>query len=347
MGEFYTIRNKDEKFSMQFHKRSLFILISLILVTCAVFIISLSSGSSYIPVDEVIKEILGVSDHAFILNELRMPRVVMGFLVGGGLGVSGLILQGIIRNPLGSPDIVGVTGGASVGAVIFIVFFLGEWSVTWLPLASIIGAAVTTLIIYLLSWKNGVTPIRLILIGIGISALTNAIVTMFMVSSESAIASKVYLWLTGSLYGANWQEVTILLPIILILIFLSIFFTGIVDVKQLGDDVAIGMGVRVQFFRFLLLALSVALAGAAVSFAGGIAFVGLIAPHIARLILHNSFANLVVGSALIGSLIVMGADIIARTAFLPSDIPAGVFTAGIGAPFFIYLLYRNRRAMSE
>ncbi|QAS52253.1 FecCD family ABC transporter permease [Halobacillus litoralis] len=347
MGEFYTIRNKDDKFSMQFHKRSLFILISLILVTCAVFIISLSSGSSYIPVGEVIKEILGVSDHAFILNELRMPRVVMGFLVGGGLGVSGLILQGIIRNPLGSPDIVGVTGGASVGAVIFIVFFLGEWSVTWLPLASIIGAAVTTVIIYLLSWKNGVTPIRLILIGIGISALTNAIVTMFMVSSESAIASKVYLWLTGSLYGANWQEVTILLPIILIFIFLSLFFTGIVDVKQLGDDVAIGMGVRVQFFRFLLLALSVALAGAAVSFAGGIAFVGLIAPHIARLILHNSFANLVVGSALIGSLIVMGADIIARTAFLPSDIPAGVFTAGIGAPFFIYLLYRNRRAMSE
>ncbi|WP_281975011.1 FecCD family ABC transporter permease [Halobacillus litoralis] len=347
MGEFYTIRNKDDKFSMQFHKRSLFILIFLILVTCAVFIISLSSGSSYIPVGEVIKEILGVSDHAFILNELRMPRVVMGFLVGGGLGVSGLILQGIIRNPLGSPDIIGVTGGASLGAVIFIVFFLGEWSVTWLPLASIIGAAVTTVIIYLLSWKNGVTPIRLILIGIGISALTNAIVTMFMVSSESAIASKVYLWLTGSLYGANWQEVTILLPIILILIFLSLFFTGIVDVKQLGDDVAIGMGVRVQFFRFLLLALSVALAGAAVSFAGGIAFVGLIAPHIARLILHNSFANLVVGSALIGSLIVMGADIIARTAFLPSDIPAGVFTAGIGAPFFIYLLYRNRRAMSE
>ncbi|GAA0428250.1 iron ABC transporter permease [Virgibacillus salarius] len=291
----------------------------------------------------VFQELFSESDYTFILHELRMPRVIMGFLVGAGLGVSGLILQGMIRNPLGSPDIVGVTGGASVGAVLFIVFLLGEMSVNWLPLASIIGAAVTSAIIYLLSWSNGVTPMRLILIGIGISALTNAIVTMFMVSSESAIASKVYLWLTGSLYGANWQEVIILLPIILTLIFLSLFFTGIVNVKQLGDDIAIGMGVRVQFFRFLLLALSVALAGAAVSFAGGIAFVGLIAPHIARIILHKSFANLVVGSALIGSLIVMGADIIARTAFLPSDIPAGVFTAGIGAPFFIYLLYRNRK----
>lgn len=347
MGDFYTVRSKSEKFSMQIHKRSMLILISLMLATLSVFIISLSSGSSYIPAGEVILEMISVSEHAFILNELRMPRVVMGFLVGAGLGVSGLILQGMIRNPLGSPDIVGVTGGASVGAVLFIVFLLGEWSVNWLPLASITGAAVTTALIYLLSWKNGVTPMRLILIGIGISALTNAIVTMFMVSSESAIASKVYLWLTGSLYGANWQEVTILLPVILTLIFLSLFFTGIVDVKQLGDEVAIGMGVRVQFFRFLLLALSVALAGAAISFAGGIAFVGLIAPHIARLLLHRSFATLVIGSALIGSLIVMVADIIARTAFLPSDIPAGVFTAGIGAPFFIYLLYRNRKAMSE
>lgn len=328
---------------MQFHKKSLFILICLLLLTVVVFIISLSAGSSYIPVGAVFQELFSESDYTFILHELRMPRVIMGFLVGAGLGVSGLILQGMIRNPLGSPDIVGVTGGASVGAVLFIVFLLGEMSVNWLPLASIIGAAVTSAIIYLLSWSNGVTPMRLILIGIGISALTNAIVTMFMVSSESAIASKVYLWLTGSLYGANWQEVIILLPIILTLIFLSLFFTGIVNVKQLGDDIAIGMGVRVQFFRFLLLALSVALAGAAVSFAGGIAFVGLIAPHIARIILHKSFANLVVGSALIGSLIVMGADIIARTAFLPSDIPAGVFTAGIGAPFFIYLLYRNRK----
>ncbi|MCC2250950.1 iron ABC transporter permease [Virgibacillus sp. AGTR] len=343
MGDFYTIRSENDKISMQFHKKSLFILICLLLLTVVVFIISLSAGSSYIPVGAVFQELFSESDYPFILHELRMPRVIMGFLVGAGLGVSGLILQGMIRNPLGSPDIVGVTGGASVGAVLFIVFLLGEMSVNWLPLASIIGAAVTSAIIYLLSWSNGVTPMRLILIGIGISALTNAIVTMFMVSSESAIASKVYLWLTGSLYGANWQEVIILLPIILTLIFLSLFFTGIVNVKQLGDDIAIGMGVRVQFFRFLLLALSVALAGAAVSFAGGIAFVGLIAPHIARIILHKSFANLVVGSALIGSLIVMGADIIARTVFLPSDIPAGVFTAGIGAPFFIYLLYRNRK----
>ncbi|MGD6959986.1 FecCD family ABC transporter permease [Rossellomorea aquimaris] len=347
MTEYFTFRNKFDSISMQFHTRSLATLVLLAMAACIVFVISLSSGSSYIPFSAVIQEIFSESDHAFVLNELRLPRVWMAVFVGAGLGVSGLILQGMIRNPLGSPDIVGVTGGASVGTVLFIVFLLGEVSVHWLPLASIIGAAVVTVFIYLLSWKSGVTPMRLILVGIGISALTNAIVTMFMVSSESAVASKVYLWLTGSLYGANWQEVWIISPVILLLILISLFFTRVVDVKQLGDDVALGMGVRVQFFRILLLALSVGLAGAAVSFAGGIAFVGLIAPHIARLLLHRSFGLLVIGSALIGALIVMVSDIIARTAFLPSDIPAGVFTAGIGAPFFIYLLYRNREGMKE
>ncbi|UFT98448.1 iron ABC transporter permease [Radiobacillus kanasensis] len=347
MTDYFTIKNKSDSFSQQIHKRSFFLLIVIGLLTCGVFILSLSVGSSYIPVSSVIKELFAESDYAFVLNELRAPRVLMAVVVGAGLGVSGLILQGMIRNPLGSPDIVGVTGGASVGTVVFIVYLLGEVSVQWLPLASIIGAAVTTAIIYLLSWKNGVTPMRLILIGIAVSALTNAVVTMLMVSSEATVASKIYLWLTGSLYGANWQEVKILLPIILVLLCASLLFTGIINVKQLGDEVATGLGVRVQLFRFLLLTLSVGLAGSAVSFAGGIAFVGLIAPHIARLLLNRSFGNLAIGSAFIGALIVMIADIIARTVFLPSDIPVGVFTASIGAPFFIYLLYRNRRDMGK
>lgn len=347
MTEYTTIRNKSGSFSIQVHKRSFFLLVLLFLATVVTFIVSLSAGSSYIPLSTVVQELIGESESAFVLNELRLPRVWMAVFVGAGLGVSGLILQNMIRNPLGSPDIVGVTGGASVGTVLFIVYLLESFSVQWLPVASIVGAGITTVIIYLLSWKDGVTPMRLILVGIGISALTNAIVTMFMVASDSATASKVYLWMTGSLYGANWQEVWIIAPIIVLLIIISLFFTPIVDVKQLGDDVALGMGVRVQFFRILLLALSVGLAGTAVSFAGGIAFVGLIAPHIARQLLHRTFGFLVFGSALIGSLIVLLADIIARTAFLPSDIPAGVFTAGIGAPFFIYLLYKNREGMSE
>jgi len=345
--EFKTFRNKSDSFSIQIHKRSLIILFILTLCVFLAFLFSLSAGSSYIPFQSVVQELFSSSEYAFTLNELRLPRVWLGLLVGAGLGVSGLILQGIIRNPLGSPDIVGVTGGASVGTVLFIVFLLGEVTIKLLPLASILGAAIITVLIYTLSWKNGVTPIRLILVGIGISALANSTVTMFMVSSESALASKVYLWMTGSLYGANWNEVMITAPIIAFLILISFFLSHVVDVKQLGDDIALGVGVNVQFYRTLLLAISVGLAGSAVAFAGGVAFVGLVAPHIARLILYQSFGILVYGSALIGGLIVIIADIIARTAFLPSDIPVGVFTAGIGAPFFIYLLYRNREGMKE
>ncbi|MCA0970916.1 iron ABC transporter permease [Halobacillus litoralis] len=347
MTDHFTIRTKSGSVSIQVHKRSLWVLSLLFAAVFGVFLVSLSSGSSWIPLSTVVTEVFGESESAFVLNELRMPRVWLGLFVGASLGVSGLILQGMIRNPLGSPDIVGVTGGASVGTVIFIVYFMGEVSIQWMPVASVTGAAVITMLIYLLSWKDGVTPMRLILIGIGISALTNAVVTMFMVSSEAALATRLYLWMTGSLYGTNWDEVKIVAPVVIALIIVSLFFTGIVNVKQLGDDVARGMGVRVQFYRVLLLVLSVGLAGAAVAFAGGVAFVGLIAPHIARLMLQRSFGILVFGSALIGALIVLVADIIARTAFLPSDIPVGVFTAGIGAPFFIYLLYRNREGMSE
>lgn len=342
MTDHFTIRMKSGSFSVQIHKRSLWILLVLFFSVVAVFLISLSSGSSYIPITTVIQEVFGESKNSFILNELRMPRIWLAVFVGAALGISGLILQGMIRNPLGSPDIVGVTGGASVGTVLFLVTLMGEVSIQWLPVASISGAALVTALIYVLSWRDGVTPMRLILIGIGISALTNAVVTMVMVSAEASVASRVYLWMTGSLYGANWQEVKIIAPVILLLSIISFFFTNIVNVKQLGDDLARAVGVHVQLSRLCLLALSVGLAGAAVAFAGGVAFVGLIAPHIARLLLQRSFGILVFGSGLIGALIVLIADIIARTAFLPSDIPVGVFTAGIGAPFFIYLLYRNR-----
>ncbi|RWZ54647.1 iron ABC transporter permease [Halobacillus fulvus] len=347
MGEYIHVRTKSGRLSFQVRKKSIFLLIGLAILTMAVFLISLASGSNYIPVQDVIAVLIGISeDHAFVLNELRMPRVLMGFMVGASLGVAGLILQGVIRNPLASPDIIGVTGGASVGAILFLSFLAGTVSVVWLPLAAILGAFVATTLIYSLSWKNGVTPIRLILIGIGISALMNAVVTMLIVLSDTTVTTRSYLWLTGSLYGSNWEEIGLMIPWVLVLLPIALLFSNIVNVKELGDDVASGLGIHVQKYRFILIAVSVALAGAAVAFAGGIGFIGLIAPHITRLILERSFAILVIGSALIGGMMVLIADIVARTAFLPLDIPAGVFTAGIGAPFFIYLLYRNRQVTS-
>lgn len=257
------------------------------------------------------------------------------------LGVAGLILQGIIRNPLVAPDIIGVTSGASMGAIVFIVYFMGSVSIQFLPLAAILGAAIISFIIYLLSWRKGVTPIRMVLIGIGISALAKAVVTMLLVISEVAATTKAYLWLTGSLYGANMQDVYLLLPWLVILLPLTFILARTVNVKELGDDIAIGLGVKVQVYRLLFLLISVMLAGSAVAFAGGIAFVGLVL-HMSRMLVGRSFAGLIPVTAIIGGIIVIVADIVARTAFLPKDLPTGVFTAAIGAPFFIYLLFRTR-----
>lgn len=309
-----------------------------------IFLISLSVGSTFISPIDVIKHLFGYGngEYDFTLNTLRLPRVLLAFMVGAALGIAGLILQGIVRNPLAAPDIIGITSGASVGAIIFIVYFMGSISLQFLPLAAIIAAGFVTVIIYLLSWNKGVTPIRLILIGIGISAGMKAIVTMMLVLSDTAVTTKAYLWLTGSLYGANWQDVYLMLPWVLIFIPLTLLLARTINVKELGDKVAIGLGVKVQLYRFILLFVSVTLAGSSVAFAGGIEFVGLIAPHISRMIIGRSYTGLVLITSLIGGMIVMIADIIARTAFLPLDIPAGVFTAGIGAPYFIYLLYKNR-----
>jgi len=335
---------KSDRISFQIAKRTCWIILLLSLLLVIITIIGLSAGSDFIHPFIVVKELLGYGngEYDFVLHTLRLPRILMALLVGAALGVAGLILQGIIRNPLAAPDIIGVTSGASMGAIIFIVYFMGSVGIQFLPLAAISGAAIISFIIYLLSWRKGVTPIRMVLIGIGISALAKAVVTMLLVISEVAATTKAYLWLTGSLYGANMTDVYLLLPWVALLLPLTFVLARTVNVKELGDDIATGLGVKVQVYRLLFLLISVMLAGSAVAFAGGIAFVGLVAPHMSRLLVGRSFAGLVPVTAIIGGIIVIVADIVARTAFLPKDLPTGVFTAAIGAPFFIYLLFRTR-----
>ncbi|KEK09754.1 iron ABC transporter permease [Lysinibacillus fusiformis] len=344
MSNYTTIRTKSDRISFQIAKRTCWIILLLSLLLVSITIIGLSAGSDFIHPFIVVKELLGYGngEYDFVLHTLRLPRILMALLVGAALGVAGLILQGIIRNPLAAPDIIGVTSGASMGAIIFIVYFMGSVGIQFLPLAAISGAAIISFIIYLLSWRKGVTPIRMVLIGIGISALAKAVVTMLLVLSEVAATTKAYLWLTGSLYGANMTDVYLLLPWVALLLPLTFVLARTVNVKELGDDIATGLGVKVQVYRLLFLLISVMLAGSAVAFAGGIAFVGLVAPHMSRLLVGRSFAGLIPVTAIIGGIIVIVADIVARTAFLPKDLPTGVFTAAIGAPFFIYLLFRTR-----
>jgi iron complex transport system permease protein len=337
-----TIRNRSGTISYLIDHKAILIISVLCSLSLLVLLIGLSIGSTMINPIQVIQQLLGMGnqEYAFVIETLRLPRMILSLLVGISLGVSGLILQGIIRNPLASPDIIGITGGAALFAVLFITFF-SELSIKWIPVVAMTGAGLISLMIYFLAWKKGINPIRLVLIGIGVQAAMGGLVTMMIVLSPSYSTSEAYIWLTGSVYGANWNNVYSMLPWVLVFVPLSLLLSRKVNVLELGDDLAVGLGTKVQLNRFILLFVSVALAGSAVAFAGGIGFVGLIAPHIARKLVGRSFASLVPVSALIGGLIVVLADVVARTAFLPLDLPAGVFVSGIGAPFFIYLLYRN------
>lgn len=343
MNKHTTIRNRSGAISFLIDNKAFLVFLLLLIISLLLFIVGVSVGSTMINPLAIIQHLLGMGngEHAFVLDTLRLPRMILSLLAGISLAVSGLILQGIVRNPLASPDIIGITGGASAAAVLFITFF-SELSIKWIPFVALLGAGIVSLMIYMLAWKKGVTPIRLVLIGIGVQASMGALVTMMIVLSPSYSTSEAYIWLTGSVYGANWNHVKSMLPWILIFVPLSLLLSRKVDVQELGDDLALGLGSKVQTNRFVLLFVSVALAGSAVAFVGGIGFVGLIAPHIARKLVGRSFSSLVLVSALIGGMIVCLADVVARTAFLPLDLPAGIFVSGIGAPFFIYLLYRNR-----
>lgn len=346
MSKYISFRNRSDTFSFQLEKRALAVFFALACLFLLLFLVGLSIGSSIIHPVNVVKHLLGygTGEYSFVIQTLRLPRMVLSILVGAALGVAGLILQGVVRNPLGSPDIIGITGGASFAAVLFITYFADTVSIKWLPFVAILGAGIVSLLIFALAWKKGISPFRLILIGIGMSSILGAMTTMMIVFGNTYTTSQAYVWMTGSVYGANWENVKSMLPWALILIPLTLFFSKTVNAQGLGDSVALGLGVRLQLHRFILLLISVALAGSAVAYAGGIGFVGLMAPHISRMLVGQSFGSLVPISAMTGGLIVMLADTVARTAFLPLDLPAGVFVSGIGAPFFIYLLYRNRNA---
>ncbi|RAH38498.1 iron ABC transporter permease [Halomonas sp. SL1] len=307
--------------------------------------LSLTLGSFPTAFDEVVHALMAPrhSDIAFIVWELRLPRLLLAVLVGAALAVAGAILQGIVRNPLASPDVIGITSGAALAAVAFLALIGAGLDRHWLPASALGGALLSALLVFSLAWRRGLSPSRMVLVGIGLSAAMGAMTTLLIVISDDSAAMGAYVWLTGSLYAAQWPDVMGLLPWLLVAVPLCLTQSRHMDAMALGDHVALGLGVNLLRSRLLLMACSVALAGAAVAFAGGLSFVGLIAPHIAARLVGRGFARLAPVAALIGALIVLYADLLGRVAFLPKDLPAGIFVSGVGAPFFVYLLYRSRR----
>lgn len=332
-------------------KKAITISLILLAVSVVIFLVSAGSGEMYISPLEVAKTLFGNGSdmNEIVIYTFRLPRILVALLAGMSLAVAGAILQGMIRNPLASPDVLGITGGAAAAVVTFLSFFSDKnnsltISIHWLPLGAFVGATVTALLVYMLAWKNGMAPLRLVLIGIAISALMQALTTLLMITGPIYRASQANVWITGSVYGASWKHVTLLAPWALILLAASWLSARKMNIQELGDELAIGAGVSLQKQRFFLLLLSTALTGGAVTFAGGIGFVGLMAPHMARRLVGSSFGALLPASALLGAIFVMAADLAGRMLFAPMEIPAGVFTAAVGAPYFIYLLYKSRYA---
>jgi iron complex transport system permease protein len=333
--------------SVRLDRRVPLVLLSLLLITFATLVISIGYGEYPIAPIDVIKTLLGLdtgnADHAFVIHVLRLPRAVIAFLVGTGLAVSGTILQGLTRNPLAAPEIIGINAGASLVAVAVIVL-LPAFPLVALPAAAFGGAFVAAFLIYWLAWDNGSAPIRLILVGIGVGAVASAFTSLMITFGNIYDVSQALVWLTGSVYGRSWEHVQALLPWLLVFLPFSLLLSRDLNTLALGDDVARGLGSRVEWQRGLLLITSVALAGATVATAGTIGFVGLMAPHLSRQLVGASHEGLIPTTALMGGLIVVLADFLGQSLFAPIELPCGVITAAVGAPYFLYLLYRNRNA---
>ncbi|MED0688243.1 iron ABC transporter permease [Anoxybacillus ayderensis] len=330
-------------------KKAMITCLVLLIISIFLFLVSTGVGEMYISPVNVIKTLLGSGSEMdeIVIYSFRLPRMIIAFFAGMSLAVAGAILQGMIRNPLASPDVLGMTSGAAVAVVLFLTIFSDKngsliISIHWLPLGAFIGATIAVFLVYMLAWKNGVSSIRLVLIGIGISALMQAFTTLLMLIGPIYRASQANIWITGSVYGASWKQVVIFIPWALLVLLMSFIFVRQINIQELGEELAISAGVSLQKQRLFLLLLSTALTGGAVAFAGGIGFVGLMAPHMARRLVGSSFGGILPTAALLGAILVLLADLVGRTLFAPLEIPAGVFTAAIGAPYFIYLLYKNR-----
>ncbi|UJL45133.1 iron ABC transporter permease [Virgibacillus sp. NKC19-16] len=331
-------------------KKFLWIIALLITLLIIMFFISLRTGVIQIAPGEVLQTFMnnGTDRQELVLFDFRLPGILLALLIGAGLAVSGVILQGVTQNELADPGILGINTGAGLAVVLFLFFFQdsldtsGSLSIFMMPIFALIGAMGAALLIYVLAWKQGVNPIRLILVGIGVNAGFSAFLVIFQLQMDPQDFRQATVWLSGDIWNASWTFVVALLPWILILIPIALHKANALNVLSLGDEVASGLGSNVEKERRLLLLIAVALAGASVAAGGGIAFLGLVVPHIARKIIGPLHQYIIPISTLIGALLLMVADTIGKNILAPTEIPVGIIVSILSAPYFIYLLMKTK-----
>ncbi|MBT94765.1 MAG: iron ABC transporter permease [Acidimicrobiaceae bacterium] len=280
-------------------------------------------------------------EYDFIINSLRFPRIVVAILAGMCFASSGLIFQSLINNPLVSPDIIGINSGAAVLAVAILAI---GGNTEHLPWAAFLGALLTAGLIYLLSWRKGISPTRLVLVGIGINSVLGAIITYITIKYPIERVVAAARWQAGTLFGARWDDARTLAIGLLILLPAAFFLTNRLKILQLGDETAITVGSKIERDRLALLSVASLLAALAVSVVGPLGFVALIVPQAARLLVGSITGGVLIFTALLGGFFLLGADLIAQRLFAPVMLPAGVITATFGGPYFLYLLARYNRA---
>jgi len=320
------------------------ILLALILISS---IIGMGMGYSSLSYNRLIPTLLGngTFKEDFVLFSIRLPRMIITVLAGMALALSGSILQGITRNDLADPGIIGINSGAGVAITVFFLFFPIEAGsfVYVLPLVAFCGAILTATLIYLFSYKRntGMQPVRLVLVGIGFSMALSGVMIVLISSAEREKVDFISKWLAGNIWGTDWPFIWAFLPWLLILIPFTLYKANRLNLLGLSESAAIGVGVAIEKERIVLLITAVALAASAVSVTGGISFIGLMAPHIAKALVGPRNQLFIPLAILIGGWLLLIADTIGRNLIEPNGIPAGIMVALIGAPYFMYLLLKK------
>jgi iron complex transport system permease protein len=305
---------------------------------------SMTLGELEVPFADVVRSAVGLGsgEHDLVVRALRLPRTLSALLVGVALATSGALFQGLVRNPLVAPDVIGVTTGAGLAAVASIV--VGAPS-SLLPVAAFAGATSTSLLLYGLTWRGGIAGDRLVLVGIGVQAVLHALTVLLLVRFPIEQVAPAVLWLTGTLHARSWVHVTWVAGGLALLLPAALLLLRRLQALQLGDVAAVALGTRVELARGGLLVVAAGLAAVAVAVAGPVAFVALMVPHAVRMLVGPLTAGTFLATGAAGALLVAGSDLVAQHAFSPLSLPVGVVTAAVGAPYFLLILRRTARGV--
>ncbi|MDO5734040.1 MAG: iron ABC transporter permease [Eubacteriales bacterium] len=320
--------------------RSLGVQVSLILILCLIALLSLTVGSAGYSLREIFNGLMDESSTTVrdIIFHLRLPRIIVAVVVGACLATAGALLQAVMRNPLADPGIIGVSAGAGTAATTILLLFPNAAKVV--PLAAFVGAMLTCILIYILAYDGGISPLRIVLAGVAINTVLGGYNSMLRLLYSDSLSS-VMAFMNGSLAAKSWSHVRLILAYGIVGLILSFLCVRGANALQLGDEMASNLGFRVSLTRILLSALAAYLAAATVSVVGMIGFIGLVVPHISRMLVGSDYRRLLPTSMLLGGVVALGGDTLGRVMIPGLELPLGIIMAVLGGPFFLYMLRRR------